>query len=67
MIMVEVKNKCIEEVIMVVKNENKLVRFHIFQYNSLTSTEKYLEQMASNGWILEEISGGVKFIFKKRR
>lgn len=65
MIMVEVKNKCIEEVIMVVKNENKLVRFHTFQYNSLTSTEKYLEQMASNGWILEEISGGVKFIFKK--
>lgn len=50
---------------MVVKNENKLVRFHTFQYNSLTSTEKYLEQMASNGWMLEEISGGVKFIFKK--
>lgn len=47
------------------KNKNRLVRYHSVQYNNLNTTEKYLEQMAAKGWMLEEISGGVKFVFKK--
>ncbi len=50
---------------MAVKDENKLVRNHSIQYNNLSKTERFLEKMAAEGWMLEAISGRVKTVFKK--
>jgi len=47
------------------KEKEKLIRNILVQYNCLGDLGRSFEEMAANGWMLEEISGRTKFIFRK--
>ena len=47
------------------KDKDQLIENRAIAYENLDDTKKYLEDMAKEGWMLEQISGTTKFYFRR--